>query len=245
MPASGDDAGGSAGTDDGPVGGGTRADDRADDRADRRGPPPRRGRDGGNGSWKLFVRDVVTSVLAVALVGAYLFAVSGVWPPLVAIETGSMEPNMNVNDLVFVMETDRFPPDAAHGGTGVVTARTGSETGYHQFNGDGDVIIFAPNGRTDATPVIHRAMFWVNESENWYDKVDESYVGSADSCADIDSCPAPHDGFITKGDANPQYDQTRSASLSSLNEPVRPEWVVGTAQQRIPGLGWLRLRTGS
>ena len=36
------------------------------------------------------------------------------------------------------------------------------------------------------------------------------------------------------------YDQV---APSRLSPPVRPEWIVGTAEVRIPGLGWLRLRT--
>lgn len=187
--------------------------------------------------WVLLTRDVVTSIGAVVLLGAYLFAISGVWPPMVAIESGSMEPNMDINDLVFVMETDRFQPAAATGDTGVVPASVGEETGYYQFGDPGDVIVFAPNGDTGQTPIIHRAMFWVEEGEDWVAKADESYLGSVDTCADIPrACPAPHDGFITKGDKNRVYDQVQA------NEPVKPAWIVGTAEQRVPGLGWLRLR---
>ena len=186
-------------------------------------------------SWKLFVRDVVTSILAVALIGVYLFAISGVWPPMVAVESGSMTPNMDVNDLVFVMETERFQPEHAHGETGVVTAAMGEQTGYEQFGQPGDVIIFEPNGNDERTPIIHRAMLWVEEGENWCDRADEQYLSGSDQCAE-----APNEGFITKGDSNPQYDQTGDRRLS---EPVKPEWVIGTAEIRVPGLGWLRLRT--
>ena len=190
-------------------------------------------------AWKLLVRDVVTSVVAVMLVGGYLFAISGVFPPMVAVESGSMEPNMNVNDLVFVMDEDRFPPAAAQGESGVVTARTGREVSYDQFGGSGDVIIFAPRGNENQTPVIHRAMFWVSEDEDWYDRANSEYVGAADSCTELSGCPADHAGFITKGDNNPRYDQ---AGPGRLSEPIRPEWIIGTAEVRIPGLGWLRLR---
>jgi signal peptidase len=54
------------------------------------------------------------------------------------------------------------------------------------------------------------------------------------------NCPAPRAGFITKGDANKNYDQVRPNVLTA---PVDANWVVGTAEVRIPGLGWLRLRT--
>ena len=38
----------------------------------------------------------------VFLVGAVLFAVAGVWPPVVAVESASMQPNLDRGDLVFV-----------------------------------------------------------------------------------------------------------------------------------------------
>ena len=181
----------------------------------------------------LFIRDVVTSVGAVVLIGLYIFTVSGVWPPMVAIESGSMEPNMSKNDLIFVMETDRFHPDAAHGDTGVVTARAGEAVDYEKFGGPGDVIIYNPRGNTQVTPIIHRAMFWVEAGENWCDRANDEYISGTERCSE-----APHAGFITKGDNNPTYDQTGSGNLT----PVKPEWVVGTSEVQIPGLGWLRLQ---
>ncbi len=46
--------------------------------------------------------------------------------------------------------------------------------------------------------------------------------------------PAPHEGYITKGDNNLYPDQ------SGLRiEPVKPEWVICVARVRIPYLGHL------
>lgn len=56
-------------------------------------------------------RDIVSSVAIVAVIGLLLFTVSGVWPPLVAVESGSMEPNMERGDLIFVVDDDRFVGD--------------------------------------------------------------------------------------------------------------------------------------
>jgi signal peptidase len=216
---------------------------------ERSDPPPAHDGDDGPGEWLLFVRDVVTSVLAVALVGAFLFAASGVWPPLVAVESDSMVPNMEVNDLVFVMESDRFPGDGAHERTGVVTYSQGERTGYTKFGRPGDVIVYEPNGNGRTTPIIHRAMFWVEEGENWADEADDAFLPGSTRCeidddpdtdTGIRNCPAPHAGFITKGDANGGYDQTGGV----LSAPVKPEWVVGTAELRVPGLGWIRLQSG-
>lgn len=185
-------------------------------------------------------REFLISVGAVLLVGLLLFSLSGVWPPMVAIESGSMEPSMQPNDLVFISDNERFVNDAAHGDTGVVTHEAGQESGYEKFGDHGDVIVFAPNGNDRQVPIIHRAHFWVDEGEDWHDRADPDHVGNAESCDELRNCPAPNDGFITKGDnelTNERYDQVRG-----LSGPVESEWVIGTAEIRIPWLGWIRLQ---
>lgn len=182
----------------------------------------------------MFLREVLTSVAAVALIGLLLFAISGVWPPMVAVESPSMDPHMQKGDLVFVTEPGRFIPGYAHGGTGVVTAERGAAHDYRTFEGYGSVIIYRAPDRA-GPPIIHRAMFWVDRGENWYDRANPAYV-QGDSCSEIPRCPAPHAGFITKGDNNPHYDQ-----VSHIATVVKPDWVIGVAHVRIPYLGWIRL----
>ncbi|MEF8882597.1 MAG: S26 family signal peptidase [Halapricum sp.] len=199
---------------------------------------PNGGDSGSN--WKLYAYDLLSSVGIVILIGALLFTASGIWPPMVAVESGSMEPVMEKGDLVFVMEADRFPGPGAHE-SGVVTANAGAETGYEKFDGTGDVIVYQPNGDDHRTPVIHRAMFWVEEGENWVEKANSEYLGRYSSCEGANSvpnCPAPHAGFITKGDANGQYDQVNGIARRG---PVKPAWVIGTAEYSIPYLGNIRL----
>lgn len=187
----------------------------------------------------LLVRDVLTSVAIVALIGLVLFGISGIWPPLVAVESGSMEPNMERGDLIFVVGPDRFSGNEPVDGTGVVTADTGTNSGHEKFSKPGDVIIFSPDGNPYHTPVIHRAHFYVESGENWVEtSANPAYVGGA-SCAEIDSCPAQHDGFITKGDANRGYDQI--AGIGTNTDVVKPEWVNSKAMVRIPWLGHVRL----
>lgn len=188
--------------------------------------------------WVSFLREILVSVLIVVAVGMLLYVVSGVWPPLVAVESDSMDPHLQKGDLVLVMEEGRFAPDFAAGDTGIVTAETGIERDYNRFGGPGDVIVYQPYGSESATPIIHRAHLYVEEGENWYDRADPGLI-KADSCDGLAACPAPADGFITKGDntvTNNYYDQTRG--ISSV---VEPEWVRGTAVVRIPWLGWIRL----
>jgi signal peptidase len=191
----------------------------------------------------VYLRDAVTSVLIVVAIGLLLFAASGVWPPMVAVISDSMEPNMQRGDLVFIADTDRFVPEhavATDGGTtGVVPAERAERTGETTFGRPGDVVVFHRNGNEGDTPIIHRAMFWVEAGENWYDRADPSAVGGAENCGELEHCPSPHAGFITKGDnalTNPTYDQ-----VSRLSAPVRPDWIVGTAELRVPYLGHVRL----
>ena len=182
-----------------------------------------------------FLRETAQSVLLVGLLALVLFGASGVWPPMVAVESGSMEPHMQRGDLVFVMDEHRLAPGAATDGTGVVTHRAGESAGYRQLGDYGDVVIYRPDGSRSETPIIHRARFWVNDSENWHDDANPKYL-PGDSCAEIQHCPAPNAGFVTLGDANPYYDQAVGRS-----RPVRPSWIRGTAEVRVPFLGHLRL----
>ena len=186
----------------------------------------------------LFVREIAVSVFVVLVIGALLFAASGVWPPMVAVESGSMEPHLQRGDLVFVMEEHRLAPEYAVNGTGIVPKSVAENRDHQRFGGYGDVIVYRPFGSDTATPVIHRAHFWVEEGENWYDRAEPQYV-QAESCEALRFCPAPYDGFITKGDndaSNNYYDQARGIST-----PVKPEWIRGTAKVRVPWLGWVRL----
>lgn len=183
----------------------------------------------------VFVREVLTSAAMVAALGIFLFAISGVWPPMVAIESPSMEPHMHKGDLVFIMEEHRLVPDGAEPETGVLPYEVGQDTGYTRFGLPGDVIVYERNGGA-GTPIIHRSMFWVDEGENWYDRADPAAIGGADDCVQLANCPAPQDGFITKGDNNRLYDQ-----VNGLSDPVKPEWIIGTAEVRVPWLGCVRL----
>lgn len=186
----------------------------------------------------LFLREALTSVGAVLLIGGLLFTVSGVWPPMVAVESGSMDPHMQKGDLIFITGPERYAPDAAINDTAVVTAETGESADYRTFKDYGSVIVY-DNPNVGGPPIIHRSMLWVDAGENWYDRANPDYM-RASNCAELAYCPAPYSGFITKGDNNPGYDQ-----VSGISAPVKPEWVQGVARIRIPFLGWVRLTLGN
>jgi signal peptidase len=178
------------------------------------------------------LRDILQTVATVALVAVLLFAISGIWPPMVAVESESMEPHLERGDLVFVTAPDRFGADDTDGVVGF------RETTEYSVLGDrGDVVVYQTPGRaaTGQSPVIHRVRFHVEKGENWYERANQSYI-NADSCAELQHCPADHAGYITKGDNNARYDQA-----TGLAPPVKRDWIHAEARFHLPWLGELRL----
>lgn len=119
------------------------------------------------------IKDVAIAVGCVALVFILTFAYSGNWPPMVVIESGSMEHDNNplypepsyshlgvidTGDLVIVKKVEKKD---------IVTYLAGKKTGYKKYGDYGDVIVYYKNGIKEyegksVTPVIHRAMAWVD-----------------------------------------------------------------------------------
>ena len=160
------------------------------------------------------LRDLV-SVAKILLVFAILSQVLfGTWAPMRAIESGSMEPHMKIGDIVFIKDISR---------ANVVTLEDGATSGYKTFGDYGDVVLYRKYGSTADTPIIHRAMYYVEAGEPMWNG----------------GPVAPHAGYITKGDnikTNRQYDQYNLCTV-----PIREEWVIGVARYRIPYAGYVRL----
>jgi signal peptidase len=170
----------------------------------------------GIGFWKELLKDILFALAVVLVMVGMLFAYAGIWPPFVTVDGQSMLPNMRQNDLVIIKGLDRAT---------VTTYNQSLNNGHRTFNEYGDVIVYRPFGDSTRTPVIHRAMYYVNESE-------PMWPGGP---------PAPHNGYITQGDNNFLYDQS---SGISQNQPVKSEWIIGIAEFRIPYLGGLRSLLG-
>jgi signal peptidase len=176
-------------------------------------------------------RELLWVVAVVGGIALILLLASGTWPAVVTIESESMVPNMHVGDLVFVVTPDRFGP--------LQTWQEGQISGYQKFGNYGDVIIYNPNGVTGPTflilggqhPIIHRAIVYAQIGLN-------VTVPEARGTVTYSS---PADGYLTKGDNNPQIDQKSVLSHYGRIQPVKKEWVVGKALFTIPLLGYLPL----
>lgn len=171
-----------------------------------------------------FIRDILLILLIVAGIGIVLFGVSGTWPALVAVESGSMEPNLPTYSLVFVTDENRY-------GEWMTQEEAQASDASKVFNEYGDVIVYQPNGMAGVTPIIHRAITTVTKEES------EALGFTGD---------AAHAGVITKGDnsvTNPYPDQFGSFPGYGISrmEPVKEEWIVGKAVFAIPLIGWVPL----
>ena len=115
----------------------------------------------------LFLRDAGIALLFVVLVLVAMFAYSGLWPPLVVIESNSMmhgEDNtshigtIDTGDLVLVKKVDR-PAQ-------IQTYIDGLSNGHRTYGDYGDVIIYKKGGSSALTPIIHRAMIYLEPNSD-------------------------------------------------------------------------------
>ena len=167
--------------------------------------------------WAGLLRDLIFVLTVVVIFASVSKIALGLYTPMVAVESGSMIPHIQIGDIIFVESIDR---------TEIITNEAGKKLNYLSFDEYGDVILYKPRGMEGTTPIIHRAMYYINESE-------PMWPGGP---------LAPHAGYITKGDnsrTNAAYDQ--QGSISHL-QPIKKEWVIGKARfGRVPLLGCISL----
>jgi len=160
---------------------------------------------------KVWIKALLILVIVIFTIKVPVCVVSGTWQPVFAMGSGSMNPNMYADDVIFVQSPYR---------TNITTYEDGERLNYQSFNEYGDVIIYHPYGNFYRTPILHRAMYWVEEGEPmWPNGSNAAYAG-----------------YITKGDNNRIIDQ--ATHISKL-KPVKPEWIIGVARVRIPFIGYL------
>ena len=203
------------------------------------------------------IRDVVFAIAIVGLLLAILWGYTGQFPhsPMVVVTSGSMMHEdapfgrigtIDPGDLVLVKKI--------HWKDDVITRGPSyAPTTKHKTYGDyGDVIIYIPdrNGDgiadKDATPIIHRAICWVQVNPDGTYTIEEYGLYNVSSITiselGLSNYKPPHNGFITKGDHNPSADQaTRQGSLPAISTPVKPEWIIGKARGEVPWFGLIKL----
>ncbi len=106
----------------------------------------------------LYFEPLVALAIIVVLVVS-LFAYTSNWPPVYVVESNSMQHGagdhlgyINAGDIVLAQKTSLGS---------VVTYVDALSTGFSTYGLLGDVLLYYPNGSVGATPIIHRAIIYL------------------------------------------------------------------------------------
>jgi len=110
----------------------------------------------------LFARDAGVAVAVVAAVLIGMFAYTGLWPPLVVVESDSMMHGTDNMSHIGAIDTgDLVLVKDVKSASDVKTYMDGYSTGYRTYGDFGDVIIYEKGGSEISTPIIHRAIIYL------------------------------------------------------------------------------------
>ena len=107
------------------------------------------------------VKDFVIAFVIVVIIIAAIFIYTGNWPPVVVIESSSMQHSDDESFLGVIDTGDMVLVKSIESSSDVTSYMKGKRTGYETYSEYGDVLIYQKNGYDDITPVIHRALIWV------------------------------------------------------------------------------------
>ena len=116
---------------------------------------------GSKAEQKEVILTVISSILIVTVLLAGMYAYTGNWPPMVVVESGSMQHSstyaylgdLNIGDMVLVKKVSS--PSQ------VVTYVQGVSRSYSTYGEAGNVIIYRPYGSDAVVPIIHRAIVYI------------------------------------------------------------------------------------
>ena len=120
--------------------------------------------------WYLIKYLAIWFILLIIFFGGILIY-TGNWPSMMIVESDSMQ---HSDDEAFlgVMDTgDMVLIKSIEDKDDIVSYMKGKRTGHETYDEYGDVLIYRKNGFKDTTPVIHRAIIWLeyNETSHSFD----------------------------------------------------------------------------
>ena len=155
------------------------------------------------------VHTVIDALIALALVGGIflaMFGFSGNWPPLVVVESKSMQ-HSQTDSFIGTMDTGDLVMNKKVGAVSEVTTYlAGKESNYTAFGSYGDVVIYWRDGDKSLTPIIHRVVLYLTanddgsfaapELQQHTEGVGYDFIDSADSWSRItDDIVIHHYGY--------------------------------------------------
>jgi signal peptidase len=182
------------------------------------------------------VQDVVVALVVVAIVLGSLYVYGGRWPPMVVVESESMQHDHELSSIGVIDTGDLTLVRTLENAGPPVTWVEGRDDGHSTYSEFGDVIIYHKNGQSQTTPIIHRAVIRIeydpvsegfdvpdldieDETESFVIEDFHSYHNGEMELVDLvidvkvilnnfgNAGREPHGGIITKGDHNREVDQ--------------------------------------
>jgi signal peptidase I len=117
------------------------------------------------------LRGFLVVIFLVLLIIGSLVLYSGAWPPLVVVESKSMQ-HSSTESFIGTIDTGDMVILKKVSNTGEIRTYLDSlADGYQTYGEYGDVVIYKPYGSDTRTPIIHRALFRMvyNSSGGGYD----------------------------------------------------------------------------
>ncbi|MCD6107897.1 MAG: S26 family signal peptidase [Thermoplasmata archaeon] len=208
------------------------------------------------------IRDIVIAFLILLTIMVSLWGYTGQpFPqaPLVVIESGSMmHKDASFGKLHTIDPGDLVLVVAVHSKADIITygeAKNGEKTCF-TYGSYGDVLIYRPDTNGDGsisdyidkdrTPIIHRAMCWVeyNKDTRLYTVKEYGIINATSITIEelgLENYKPKWSGFITKGDNNPVCDQSNIYYSPICPQPVPVSHIIGKARGEIPWFGLIKL----
>ena len=217
---------------------------------------------------KEWIKDIAVAIVAITIIMGALYAYTGLWPPMVVIESGSMQ-HSDDRSYIGVIDTGDIVLSKQASFPDITTYVEGRATDYQKYGDYGDVIIYRPLGQ-DTTPIIHRAVLYlewndttsfdvpglkglrygtdyVTDSGSWHgirDRITIFDYGYAHKDLTIrvnGLLRYHHSGYITGGDHNIARGYGVDQNTGICPEQIRMEWVVARAVGELPWFGLIKL----
>jgi signal peptidase len=122
------------------------------------------------------IKDVAIAFIIVILIISSIYIYTGNWPPVVVVESDSMQHSDTESFLGVIDTGDLVLVKAIEDEKDIVSYMKGKRIGHETYSAYGDVVVYRKNGFKEVdgkslTPVIHRALIWIeyNETSHSFD----------------------------------------------------------------------------
>ncbi len=115
---------------------------------------------------ELLKKDIPIAILILVIIIGSLYGYTQNWPPMVVVESRSMM-HAEDSDIGVIDTGDLVLVKKVNSRSEITTYTEGKDDDYETYGTYGDVIIYKKNGGGD-TPVIHRAVVWIEFNDTTF-----------------------------------------------------------------------------